>query len=159
MRHLQSAGIIVYSVYASATAKNYSEHDKATTDAADRNNITYLLLQYAHGHWDFVKGKIEPEENKQEAALRELREETGITSITLDPSFSISFSYVYTEVDGIVTKKTVHFFVGCTPETQITLSHEHLNYAWLPFEKAVEQLTFENAQEALRAANKFIQNI
>lgn len=138
MRQVQSAGIIVYQT-----------HNKV---------ISYLLLQYGHGHWDFVKGKIESGENKKEAALRELQEETGITAITIDPDFLTSFSYVYTEVDGIVTQKTVYFFVGSTPETQITLSHEHRDYAWLPFEKALKQLTFENAQEVLRAADKFITN-
>jgi bis(5'-nucleosidyl)-tetraphosphatase len=155
MRHLQSAGIIIYRPSTQPSLKTTA----GTTGRANGNNINYLLLQYAHGHWDFVKGKIEMRENKQEAALRELKEETGITSITIDPDFSASFSYIYTEVDGIVTKKTVHFFIGCTPETQITLSPEHKDYAWLPFEKAVEQLTFENAQEMLRTANKFIQNM
>jgi len=136
MRNLESAGIIV-------SHKN-------------NDSINYLLLQYAHGHWDFVKGKIEPEENKHEAALRELHEETGITSITLDPDFSHSFSYVYTEADGIITKKTVYFFLGCTPETNITLSHEHLNYVWLSFENALEKLTFKNAQVTLVTAHQFM---
>jgi len=136
MRHIQSAGIITYHT--------------------NNNVITYLLLHYAHGHWDFVKGKIESNENKHEAALRELREETGITAITIDPNFSESFSYVYTEVDGIVTKKTVYFFVGCTPETDVTLSDEHQDYAWLPFEEAMERLTFENAREVLRATHRYI---
>lgn len=136
MRHVHSAGIIVY-------------------HKSNREPI-YLLLQYIHGHWDFVKGKIEPEENRYEAALRELQEETGITSVTLDPDFSESFSYIYTERDGIVTKKTVHFFIGCTPDTQITLSPEHINYAWLPLQEALEQLSFKNAQNVLKAAHSVI---
>ena len=39
----------------------------------------YLLLQYEAGHWDFVKGNVEPEESEKETVLRELQEETGIT--------------------------------------------------------------------------------
>ena len=120
MRHLESAGIIVYH-------KN-------------TNDINYLLLQYIHGHWDFVKGKLESGENRHDAAVRELQEETGIASIVLDPHFSKSLSYIYTERDGIVTKKTVHFFIGCVPDTHITLSPEHIDYSWLPLEKALKQL-------------------
>jgi bis(5'-nucleosidyl)-tetraphosphatase len=136
MRHLESAGIIVY-------RKNNSD-------------ISYLLLQYLHGHWDFVKGKLEPGENRREAALRELQEETGITVVTLEPNFSKSLSYVYTERDGIVTKKTVHFFVGRVTDTHITLSSEHVDYTWLPLEDALQQLTFKNARDVLTAAHEFI---
>ena len=41
----------------------------------------FLLLRYPSGHWDFIKGKIEKNEQPKEAALREAREETGITDI------------------------------------------------------------------------------
>jgi bis(5'-nucleosidyl)-tetraphosphatase len=136
MRQLNSAGIIVY-------------HEQ-------NKNITYLLLQYLHEHWDFVKGKIEPGESRYDAALRELYEETGITSITLDPHFSASLSYVYTERDGVVTKKTVDFLIGHTSETHITLSSEHLDSAWLSFQEALARLTFKNAQEILSAAHAYI---
>ena len=39
----------------------------------------YLLLNYAAGHWDFVKGNVEPNETEKETVLRELKEETAIT--------------------------------------------------------------------------------
>jgi len=136
MRHLNSAGIVVY-------YKNNSD-------------ITYLLLQYLHGHWDFVKGKLEPGENRHDAAVRELQEETGITAITLDTNFSKSLSYIYTERDGIVTKKTVYFFIGRVTDTHITLSSEHIDYTWLPLEDALNQLTFKNARDVLKAAHEFI---
>ena len=46
---------------------------------SDKNE--FLLLNYPQGHWDFVKGKIEQNEPSHEAAIRETREETGITNI------------------------------------------------------------------------------
>ncbi len=143
MRHVESAGIIVY-------------HLSTDTAEMDRYNITYLLLQYIHEHWDFVKGKLEAGENRHDAAIRELQEETGITSVVLDPNFSKSLSYIYTERDGVVTKKTVHFFIGRVTDTHIILSPEHIDYSWLPLEKALKQLTFKNAREILRAAHQFI---
>ena len=39
--------------------------------------IRYLLLNYAAGHWDFVKGNVEPNETEKETVVRELKEETG----------------------------------------------------------------------------------
>jgi len=53
-------------------------------------------------------------------------------------------------------KKTVHFFIGRVADTHITLSSEHIDYSWLPLEKALKQLTFKNAREVLRAAHEFI---
>ncbi|MFH1332713.1 MAG: NUDIX domain-containing protein, partial [archaeon] len=43
------------------------------------NNGEFLILQYTAGHWDFPKGHIEKGETERETALRELKEETGIT--------------------------------------------------------------------------------
>ena len=39
----------------------------------------FLLLHYPSGHWDFVKGKMEKNETTHETAIRETKEETGIT--------------------------------------------------------------------------------
>ena len=41
----------------------------------------FLLLNYPTGHWDFVKGKIEQGETEQQTAIRETKEETGISDI------------------------------------------------------------------------------
>ena len=45
----------------------------------DSDKNEFLLLNYPQGHWDFVKGKIERNETSHETALRETKEETGIT--------------------------------------------------------------------------------
>ena len=56
--------------------------------------IEYLLLHYASGHWDFPKGHIEKGETKQETALRELKEEAGM-SAQLCEGFEDSFEYFF----------------------------------------------------------------
>ena len=43
--------------------------------------IHFLLLNYPTGHWDFVKGKIEQGENNHQTAIREAKEETGISDL------------------------------------------------------------------------------
>ncbi|MCZ6613989.1 MAG: NUDIX domain-containing protein, partial [Thaumarchaeota archaeon] len=48
------------------------------------NEVKYLLLNYAHGHWDFPKGHIDPGEQEIDTVKREVREETGITDLELD---------------------------------------------------------------------------
>lgn len=129
-----SAGILVYSI------KDYE--------------IQYLILHYVSGHWDFAKGKLEPGETKLQAAHRELSEETGLTAQVI-PGFEESLTYIFKE-RGKMIKKTVTFFVGKTEQQGIRLSREHQGYLWLPFEKAYEKLTYNNAKEMLKNADEFL---
>lgn len=110
----------------------------------------YLLLHYVSGHWDFPKGKIEQGETKLQAALRELKEETNLTAEIL-PGFEEQFTYWFRSYDGgELLQKTVYFFIARTDEKDVVLSHEHIGFAWLPYEQALEKLTYSNAQEVLK---------
>ena len=121
----------------------------------EQGEIYYLLLLYTAGHWDFAKGHKEAGESKKEAALRELKEETGL-SVSLDPGFEESITYNFVDYNGIYTHKTVYFFVGIAKTTAVTLSDEHVDYAWLPYKDAVKKLTYTNAQVVLQKAHNFI---
>lgn len=123
---------------------------------AQKNMHEYLVLHYPHGHWDLVKGKIEKGESQEQAALRELKEETGLTATLLD-GFYEQYHYFFKQ-DGNLIKKTVYFFMGETAGESVTLSAEHIGYAWLPFDQAMDRLTFENTQRVLEKAEQFLKN-
>jgi bis(5'-nucleosidyl)-tetraphosphatase len=62
--------------------KDWVLHEKSCGAVIFINNqekTRYLLLNYAAGHWDFVKGNVEPNEMEKQTVTRELQEETGIT--------------------------------------------------------------------------------
>lgn len=117
--------------------------------------IEYLLLHYISGHWDLPKGHIEEGESKQQAALRELKEETDLEA-TIEPGFQESFSYNFTDYDGEPAFKTVDFFVGLAQEGDVKLSHEHKDFVWLQYESAHQKLTYQNAKDMLIKADSFI---
>ena len=122
------------------------------------NKNEFLLLNYPQGHWDFVKGKVEQNETSHETALRETREETGITHIEFIDGFEESVEYDFRFKKENIHKKVI-FFLAKTDEKNIKLSHEHNDYLWLEYNDALKKTTFENAKNVLSKANEFLLNI
>ena len=119
------------------------------------NKNEFLLLNYPQGHWDFVKGKVEQNETSHETALRETREETGITHIEFIDGFEESVEYDFRFKKENIHKKVI-FFLAKTSEKNIKLSHEHSDYIWLEYNDALKKTTFENAKNVLTKANEFL---
>jgi len=137
MRGQKSAGIVLF------------------RNDSDKNE--FLLLNYPQGHWDFVKGKIEQNETSHETALRETKEETGITNIEFVDGFEESVEYDFRFKKENIHKKVI-FFLAKTNEKNIKLSHEHNDYLWLEYNDALKKTTFENAKNVLTKANEFLSN-
>jgi len=121
----------------------------------DSDKNEFLLLNYPQGHWDFVKGKIEQNETSHETALRETKEETGISNIEFVNGFEESVEYDFRFKKENIHKKVI-FFLAKTNEKNIKLSHEHNDYLWLEYNDALKKTTFENAKNVLTKANKFL---
>ncbi len=121
------------------------------------NGYIYLLLHYPSGHWDFVKGKIEEGEQNQQTVIRESREETGISDLKFIDGFKETIEYNF-QYDGKLVHKSVIFFLAKTETSNIVISHEHLDFAWLNFDDALEKTTYENARILLKKANKLLCN-
>lgn len=135
MKTVNSAGIVTY--------------------LKENNQLLYLLLHYPSGHWDFPKGKLEPGETKEQAAMRELKEETGLTA-TINPGFLEPINYFFPDQEGGTVAKTVFFFVGQTTSKDVTVSHEHQGYIWLSYHDALMKLSYQNAKEILKKAHLFL---
>lgn len=139
MKNEISAGIITY-------------FEKIIQDKLQR---LYLVLHYKKGHWDLPKGKLEAGETNMEAAIRELKEETGLLA-DIVPGFEQSIHYMFKGPDGELIEKEVTFFLGKASEEKVTLSDEHLYYKWLSLEDAVKQVTFSNAKQVLKMADQYL---
>jgi bis(5'-nucleosidyl)-tetraphosphatase len=118
--------------------------------------VKYLLLQYEAGHWDFVKGNVEPNESEAETALRELKEETSIAATQLIEDFRERIQYFYRRQGETIQKEVVFYLIQADTE-QVELSFEHVGYAWLDYPDALEKLTFKNAKDVLQKAHAFLQ--
>jgi 8-oxo-dGTP pyrophosphatase MutT (NUDIX family) len=113
----------------------------------------YLLLDYGK-HWDYPKGHLEEGETAWRAAVRELLEETGIRQVDRIGRFQKNMQYFFYSPKKGRIFKTVTYFLGRTREENVKLSDEHSGFAWLPYEDAMKQLTYDNAREIMREAHK-----
>ncbi|MGA2877152.1 MAG: NUDIX domain-containing protein [Nitrososphaerales archaeon] len=115
----------------------------------------YLLLNYAAGHWDFVKGNVEVNESEQQTVVRELREETSITEAQFINAFRESIAYFYRR-QGMTVHKEVVFFIMEAFTDKVELSFEHVGYIWLDYKHALEKLSFKNSKDVLQKAHDFL---
>jgi 8-oxo-dGTP pyrophosphatase MutT (NUDIX family) len=109
----------------------------------------FLLLRHEQGgHWGFAKGRIEPGESEVEAAMREIREETGIAEIDLVPGLSVRSDYIVRR-GGRPLRKTVTYFAARVRGDAILLSHEHTDARWVVPAEALRILTHAESRRVL----------
>ncbi len=118
--------------------------------------IKYLTLHYIEGHWEFVKGHVEKNEKEEQTALRELKEETGISDCEMQDGFREEINYFFKSGEKNISKNVV-FFLALVRSPEIMLSDEHIGFAWLNFEHAMKKLKFKNSQDVLTKAKEFIE--
>ncbi len=123
----------------------------------ESENRKFLLLNYPSKHWDFVKGKMENGETTHETALRETKEETGISDVEFLDGFEEEIEYYFRAENQDIHKKVI-FFLGKTKTLDIILSHEHLDFIWLDYDNALNKITYENAKNLLKESKKFLDN-
>ena len=123
----------------------------------DNESRKFLLLNYPSKHWDFVKGKMENGETTHETALRETKEETGISDVEFLDGFEEEIEYYFRAENQDIHKKVI-FFLGKTKTLDIILSHEHLDFIWLDYDNALNKITYENAKNLLKKSKKFLDN-
>lgn len=104
------------------------------------------------GSWELVHGKVDPGEAYEEAALRELREETS-----LDPArmLSVTMHSFY-----LLSQRTVQlaavFAAVVAPESKVKLSEEHADFAWLTPSQARRRLVWPMERRALDDARALL---
>ena len=96
----------------------------------------YLLLR-AYNYWDFPKGLVEGDETVIETALREVKEETGLSRLVF------RWGEDYRETPPYGRGKVARYYVAESPDTEVVLpvsvelgKPEHHEYRWVGFTEA-----------------------
>ena len=120
-----------------------------------RGRREYLLLKSRPGDWEFPKGGVEPGEELQQTAIREVKEEAGINDFRLIDGFRDDYDYVF-QANGTTIYKTVHLFIAKSFETSAELSKEHRDLQWRDYEQAINTITQDGPREILVDAHEFL---
>ena len=70
-----------------------------------RNEKGEILLIFRRGKWDLPKGKLDPGETLEECAVREVKEETGLSRVDLVKSIEITY-HTYVEKGTLILKES-----------------------------------------------------
>ena len=120
------------------------------------NGDLVLLLRYPQGHWGFPKGHVEDSDTSlRDTAIRELKEETGITDAKVIGTWSQITQYTYSR-RGVEQIKQVHWFPATTETFDVEISHEHRDHIWLEIDEAMEWITFPDEKEVLESARRIL---
>lgn len=119
-----------------------STHAGSVTFRQGHNELLFLLISSSGGgHWVLPKGHLEPGESPEEAALRELMEEAGVTGEIID-RLSIQEFLLKRE------KVTVQYFL--VKELSSSTPGENRVVRWEDEDSALRLLSFEEAKNVLR---------
>jgi 8-oxo-dGTP pyrophosphatase MutT (NUDIX family) len=118
----------------------------------------FLLIRDSYRNWGFPKGHLEAGETPQDAACREVSEETGLRSVAVRASLDcIDWHFRFR---GRVVHKTCHFFLMETDDavTCPQTAEGITACRWAPFDEAIRLLAYENARVVLRQAHTIASN-
>lgn len=123
----------------------------------DKKKIEYLMLQYRHLRWDFPRGHVESGESIEEAAKREIFEETGLGTLEFIAGFKEVVSWFYHKKDQPKANyKEIVYFLTRSANTAVVLDDENLMFKWLSYEEAIALPMFPHVKKVLDKANGFL---
>ena len=122
----------------------------------DGREPLFLLIRDSYQNWGFPKGHIESGERPEQAAVREVCEETGLGTLTVRGAIdTINWFFRFR---GQLIHKFCHFYLIETTESETSPQRAEGITAcrWTSFGEAESLISYANAREILRRAQEMV---
>jgi len=146
-----SAGGVVFKI---------GDGSAAAKASADRGIFILLIMPMGRnyvppeGYWTFPKGKIDDGEEKSVAALREVKEETGVTAKILEDLSYVKFFRNYDQ-----TLKFVHYFLmEYISGELVDHDREVAEVKWIKLEEVESMLKWPHDKQIFEKAKKVLKS-
>lgn len=118
-----------------------------------RDQILWMVVQHSgYKGWIFPKGHVEKGETSEEAATREVKEETGIEAKIIQKIGETQ--YFYTREGEKRFKIAVFFLMEYVGGDEKDHDSETSAIEWLSYDEALKKLTFKDEKGILEKASK-----
>lgn len=137
----------------------------------ENGKILILVSQHSQHHgWVFPKGLIGDNvkgERKEDTAVREVKEETGVEAKIVEALKPVTYWYVFSPKGRLASgkkgekiKKTVYYYIMEYLEGDIKKHDQEMeNVEWVEFDKILEKLTYKSDKEAFEEAKPIIEKL
>ncbi|MBV8477066.1 MAG: NUDIX domain-containing protein [Acidobacteria bacterium] len=158
LREFSAGGVVVRPLsgrWVLAAIAPHRDSPQANSSAKKKSPSSPLLA--------LPKGLVDPGEDPCQAAVREVREETGLTANLITKLRDIKYFYVRSWGDGERVFKIVSFYLlqygsgeidDISPEMRIEVARA----MWLPLEEGHTRLTYRSEREVVRLAAEYVKS-
>lgn len=122
----------------------------------DAGQPLFLLIRDSYQNWGFPKGHIEPGEQADEAARREVVEETGLAQLALRGAID-TIDWFFRFRGQLIHKSCQFFLMEAVESTTSPQRNEGITACrWISFEEAEALISYSNARAVLRRAHEMV---
>lgn len=159
LREISAGGVVVRQTpqgwELAAIEPQREQNDSAKTTQSDKKRHKAVLA--------LPKGLVNPGEKPEATAVREVREETGITAAKLTKLTDIKYMYVRSWGDNQRVFKVVSFYLlryesGTIDDVTPAMRVEVKRALWIPLEGAERKLTYRGERNVVRLAQKYLES-
>jgi 8-oxo-dGTP pyrophosphatase MutT (NUDIX family) len=144
-----------------AAPKGRTRHEYSSGGAviSIREGMPFVAMIATRGRsrWGLPKGAVAKGETSEAAALREVREETGLEAKIVRPLDTIE--YFFRAGDTLIRKRVDFYLMQHTGGTLTPQLSEVDDAEWVPLSEAIERASFDSERKLLESALQEIDSI
>ncbi len=122
----------------------------------DAGQPLFLLIRDSYQNWGFPKGHIEQGEQPDQAARREVAEETGLSELVIRGNIE-TIDWYFRFRGQLIHKSCQFFLMESLEATTSPQRNEGITACrWIAFDEADSLISYANAREVLRRAQEMV---